>query len=181
MVATWKISKISTIWYLEYKYAVAIFLENIEKDRTLGIKPVFFSKNSNHLKSPVRTWPDAEISYRESSNSPPEIRARAHWPLCLATSGRVFVAGIFIPVGNHYFQALASTLQFVAQVCDRLWLVPATDRAFAYITCMWPPHVALVCLDPPQKRGHLWLNKVARKVSDDCCSWRATKFILHTF
>ena len=28
------------------------------------------------------------------------------------------VAGIFIPVGNHYFQALASTLQFVAQVCD---------------------------------------------------------------
>ena len=24
------------------------------------------------------------------------------------------VAGIFIPVGNHYFQALASTLQFVA-------------------------------------------------------------------
>ena len=41
------------------------------------------------------------------------------------------VEGIFIPVGNHYFQALASTLQFVAQVCDRLWLVPATDRAFA--------------------------------------------------
>ena len=62
------------------------------------------------------------------------------------------VAGIFIPVGNHYFQALASTLQFVAQVCDRLWLVPATDRAFAYITYMSPkcarvrhnarPHVA---------------------------------------
>ena len=48
------------------------------------------------------------------------------------------VAGIFIPVGNHYFQALASTLQFVAQVCDRLWLVPATDRAFAYITYMSP-------------------------------------------
>ena len=44
------------------------------------------------------------------------MRARAHWPLCFATSGRVFVAGIFIPVGNHYFQALASTLQFVAQV-----------------------------------------------------------------
>ena len=41
------------------------------------------------------------------------LRARAHWPLCLATGGRVFVAGIFIPVGNHYFQALASTLQFV--------------------------------------------------------------------
>ena len=48
------------------------------------------------------------------------------------------VAGIFIPVGNHYFQALASTLQFVALVCDRLWLVPATDRAFAYITYMSP-------------------------------------------
>ena len=60
------------------------------------------------------------------------------------------VAGIFIPVGNHYFQALASTLQFVAQVCDRLWLVPATDRAFAYITYMSPPHVALVCSGPPQ-------------------------------
>ena len=40
---------------------------------------------------------------------------------------------IFIPVGNHYFQALASTLQFVAQVCDRLWLVPATDRAFLWL------------------------------------------------
>ena len=66
------------------------------------------------------------------------------------------VAGIFIPVGNRYFQALASTLQFVAQVCDRLWLVPATDRAFAYITYMSPPHVALVCSGPPQ-----WLNKVA--------------------
>ena len=60
------------------------------------------------------------------------------------------VAGIFIPVGNHYFQALASTLQFVAQVCHRLWLVPATDRAFAYITYMSPPHVALVCSGPPQ-------------------------------
>ena len=45
------------------------------------------------------------------------------------------VAGIFIPVsiGNHYFQALASTLQFVAQVCDRLWLVPATGRAFLWL------------------------------------------------
>ena len=61
------------------------------------------------------------------------LRARAHWPLCLATGGHVFVAGIFIPVGNHYFQALASTLQFVAQVCDRLWLVPATDRAFLWL------------------------------------------------
>ena len=60
------------------------------------------------------------------------------------------VAGIFIPVGNHYFQALASTLQFVAQVCDRLWLVPATDRAFAYITYMSQPHVALLCSGPPQ-------------------------------
>ena len=61
------------------------------------------------------------------------LRPRAHWPLCLAAGGRVFVAGIFIPVGNHYFQALASTLQFVAQVCDRLWLVPATDRAFLWL------------------------------------------------
>ena len=60
------------------------------------------------------------------------------------------VAGIFIPVGNHYFQALASTVQLVAQVCDRLWLVPATDRAFAYITYMSPPHVDLVCSGPPQ-------------------------------
>ena len=49
----------------------------------------------------------------------------------------------------------------MAQVCDRLWLVPATDRSFAYITYMSPPHVALVCSGPPQKRGHLWLNKVA--------------------
>ena len=80
---------------------------------------------------------------------------------CLKKGGRGFVAGIFIPLGNHYFQALASTLQFVAQVCDRLWLVPATNRAFAYITYMSPPHVALVCSGPPQKRDHLWLNKVA--------------------
>ena len=65
------------------------------------------------------------------------LRARAHWPLCLATGGRVFVAGIFIPVGNHYFKALASTLQFVAQVCDRLWLVPATDRAFLWLRAIF--------------------------------------------
>ena len=71
------------------------------------------------------------------------------------------VAGIFIPVGNHYFQALASTLQFVTQVCDRLWLVPATDRAFEYITYMSPPHVALVCSGSATMRGHMWLNKVA--------------------
>ena len=61
------------------------------------------------------------------------LGARAHWPLCLATGGRVFVAGIFIPVGNHYFQALASTLKFVSQVCDRLWLVSATDRALLWL------------------------------------------------
>ena len=59
--------------------------------------------------------------------------ARAHLPLCLATGGRVFVAGLFIPVGNHYFQALAGTIKFVAQVCDMLWLVPATDRAFLWL------------------------------------------------
>ena len=43
------------------------------------------------------------------------------------------VAGILIPVGNHYFQALASTLQFVAQVCDRQWLVLATDSLFLWL------------------------------------------------
>ena len=104
------------------------------------------------------------------------LRARAHWPLCLATGGRVFVAGIFIPVGNHYFQALASTLQFVARVCNRLWLVPSTDRAFAYITYMSPPHVGLVCSGPPQKRGHLWLNKVASVLGPLI---RSRKFSLH--
>ena len=104
---------------------------------------------------------ESQISITTNDLVQVEIMARALWPLCLATGGRVFVAGIFIPIGNHYFQALASTLQFVAQVCDRLWLVPATDRAFAYITYMSPPHVALVCSGPPQKRGHLWLNKVA--------------------
>ena len=41
-----------------------------------------------------------------------------------------FMAGIFIPVGTHYFQALTSTLLFVVHVCGGLWLVPATDRAF---------------------------------------------------
>ena len=87
---------------------------------------------------------------KEAAIQVTNFRARVHWPLCSTTCGRVFVAGIFIPVGNHYFQALASTLQFVAQVCDRLWLVRATDRAFAYITYMSPPHVALVCSDPPQ-------------------------------
>ena len=78
------------------------------------------------------------------------LRARAHWPLCSTTCGRALWRGYLFPVGNHYFQALASTLQFVAQVCDRLWLVPATDRAFAYTTYMSPPHVALVCSGPPQ-------------------------------
>ena len=81
----------------------------------------------------------AHITYRPGAGSVYSTkkksfgRARAHWPLCLTTGGRVFVVGIFIPVGNHYFQALASTLQFVAQVCDRLWLVPATDRAFLWL------------------------------------------------
>ena len=89
------------------------------------------------------------------------------------------MAGIFIPVGNHYFQALASTLQFVAQVCDRLWLVPATDRAFAYITYMSPPHVALVRSGPPQKRGHLWLNKVASVLGPkDSVHTRLIKYLL---
>ena len=90
------------------------------------------------------------------------IQCLSYWALCpflvmifkgpstLATLWPRIVAGIFIPVGNHYFPALASTLQFVAQVCDRLWLVPATDRAFACITYMSPPHVALVCSGPPQ-------------------------------
>ena len=70
------------------------------------------------------------------------------------------VAGIFIPVGNHYFQALASTLQFVAQVSDRLWLVPATDSV-----CIHNIHVAATCrpsvLGSATMRGHMWLNKVA--------------------
>ena len=100
------------------------------------------------LVAPHNWWQVACTQQRQQCETP--FRARAHWPLCSTTSGRVFVAGIFIPVGNHYFQALASTLQFVAQVCDRLWLVPATDRAFAYITYMSPPHVALVCSGPPQ-------------------------------
>ena len=61
------------------------------------------------------------------------VRARANWPLCSATGCRVFVAGIFIPVGNHYFQALASTLQFVAQVCDRLWARPRHRQIFLWL------------------------------------------------
>ena len=90
------------------------------------------------------------LCYHES-NQNLLLWARAHWPLCSTTSGRALWRGyLIIPVGNHYFQALASTLQFVAQVCHRLWLVPATDRAFAYITYMWPPHLALVCSGPPQ-------------------------------
>ena len=78
------------------------------------------------------------------------FRARAHLATLFNHMWPRIVAGIFIPVGNNYFQALASTLQFVAQVGHRLWLVPATDRAFAYITYMSPPHVALVCSGPPQ-------------------------------
>ena len=52
-----------------------------------------------------------------------------------------------------------ATLQFVAQVSDRLWLVPATDRAFAYITYM----SAATCRPSVSAtmRGHMWLNKVA--------------------
>ena len=79
------------------------------------------------------------------------------------------VAGIFIPVGNHYFQALASTLQFVAQVCDRMWLVPATDRAFAYITYMSPPHVALVCSGPTQCAATCGWTKWPVCSGPNCC------------
>ena len=81
-----------------------------------------------HLTNNIIIYHRQKIKYSVKS-----FRARAHWPLCLATGGRVFVAGIFIPVGNHYFQAVARTLQFVAQVCARLWLVPATDRAFLWL------------------------------------------------
>ena len=63
------------------------------------------------------------------------------------------VAGIFIPVGNHYFQALASTLQFVAQVCHR------------QSVCIQNIHVAATSrpsvLGSATMRGHMWLNKVA--------------------
>ena len=66
------------------------------------------------------------------------------------------VAGIFIPVGNHYFQALASTLQFVAQVCD---------SRHRQSVCIHNIHVAATCrpsvLGSATMRGHMWLNKVA--------------------
>ena len=72
------------------------------------------------------------------------------------------VAGIFIPVGNHYFQALASTLQFVAQVCDRLGCGSSRHRQSV---CMHNIHVAATCrpsvLGSATMRGHMWLNKVA--------------------
>ena len=41
----------------------------------------------------------------KTSRPTKKLWARAHWPLCLATGGRVFVAEIFIPVGNHYFSS----------------------------------------------------------------------------
>ena len=92
----------------------------------------------------------SQVKIHKSCGEGCALRARAHCPPLFNHMWPHIVAGIFIPVGNHYFQALASTLQFVAQVCDRLWLVTATDRAFAYITYMSPPHVALVCSGPPQ-------------------------------
>ena len=92
------------------------------------------------------------------------------------------VAGIFIPVGNHYFQALASTLQFVAQVCDRLWLVPATDRAFAYITYMSPPHVALVCSGPPQCAATYVVEQSGQcaRSQKDVSNYSSRRFIHHS-
>ena len=46
---------------------------------------------------------------------------------------------------------------------DHMW--PGTATCGTACRChMWDhmsvPHVALVCSGPPQKRGHLWVNKV---------------------
>ena len=103
-----------------------------------------YGTDTLHMKMQVRSTREIHCLSCSGSKGPSTLATLFNhmWP--------PIVAGIFIPVGNHYFQALASTLQFVAQVCDRLWLVPATDRAFAYITYMSPPHVALVCSGPPQ-------------------------------
>ena len=64
-----------------------------------------------------------------------------------------FVAEIliyFIPVGTHYFQALTSTILFVAHVCGGLWLVPATDRAFCgCLLCSAVTTLAIVS-------NHMW-------------------------
>ena len=73
------------------------------------------------------------------------------------------VAGIFIPVGNHYFQALAfgehtavcgsSVRQAVARPCHR------------QSVCIHNIHVAATfrpsVLGSATMRGHMWLNKVA--------------------
>ena len=60
------------------------------------------------------------------------------------------VAGIFIPVGNHYFQALASTLQLWLKCATGCGSSPPQTERLHTITYMSPPHVALVCSGPPQ-------------------------------
>ena len=69
------------------------------------------------------------VSY---GNKYPRHNARPH---VVEQSGQC--ARALIPVGNHYFQALVSTLQFFGSSVRQAVARPATDRAFAYITYMW--------------------------------------------
>ena len=88
------------------------------------------------------------------------VRTRAHWTLCLATGGRVFVADPST-LGRHVgdFTLMFKTL------C--LWRGRATAcRTLEPQTAVCSPKLEnndflRELISPPQKRGHLWLNKVA--------------------
>ena len=67
---------------------------------------------------------------------------------------------LFSNFGEHTAVCGSSVRQAVARPSYRQSVFVAACH-FLIIIFMSPPHVALVCSGPPQKRGHLWLNKVA--------------------
>ena len=80
-----------------------------------------------------------------------------------------FVAGIFIPVGNHYFQALASRLH----VCGSSVRQAVARPRHRQSVCIHNIHVAATCrpsvLGSATMRGHMWLNKVASVLGPKVC------------
>ena len=101
------------------------------------------------------------------------IRARAHWPLCLATY--LFIRDIysrrkplFSSFGEHTAVCGSSVRQAVARPRHR------------QSVCIHNIHVAATCrpsvLGSATMRGHMWLNKVA-SVLGPLSSWLAKPFL----
>ena len=82
------------------------------------------------------------------------FRARAHWPLCLATGGDIYSRRklLFSSFGEHTAVCGSSVRQAVARPRHR------------QSVCIHNIHVAATCrpsvLGSATMRGHMWLNKV---------------------